>query len=130
VRTWAGRWWRVVLEYDTEPIQLSLAALLLCWGVLIALPLDSWHRAVTYVWLDAYTDENVWIVLTLTVSVTWFYGFFRRLYPLRQWCALASMAFWIILAVSSLISSPVTFGWIAYGVFASQSGWVFLRGGG
>jgi hypothetical protein len=124
------QWWHVVNRHDTEPTQLTIASLLLLWSILIALPVNAWAVAVTYRWLDEWSDPQVWVAISMTIAVLWLVGFFARLLRLRMWCAWGSLMFWTMLSVGSYISSPFTFGWIAYASFAVGSGWVFLRRGG
>jgi hypothetical protein len=130
VRTWVGRWWHVVEDHDTEPIQLSLIVLLLAWGALFLAPGSGFATSGSMALLARYTSDDVWACGAIVLAITWAYGFFGHHRRVVRWCAFISAIFWAILMTSALLSSTGTFAWIAYLTFAGQSGWVFLRGGG
>lgn len=130
MRTWAGRWWYVVADHDTEPIQLSLIVLILAWGTMFIVPGGGFGLSPSMSLLARYTSDDVWATGALILAVSWLYGFFGHHRRVVRWCAFTSAIFWAILMTSAVLSSIGTFAWVAYITFTCQSGWVFLRGGG
>jgi hypothetical protein len=119
-----------VADHDTEPIQLSLISLLLGWGALF-LSLENGFAAMpSMVLLARYVGDDVWATFALVLAIVWAYGFFAHHRRVIRYCAFVSAMFWAIVATSAVYSSTATYAWIAFTVFALQSGWVFLRGGG
>jgi hypothetical protein len=130
VTRWIHRWWDVISNHDTEPIQLSLIALLTGWGVLFLALENGFAAMPSMVLLARYVGDDVWATFALMLAILWGYGFFTRRRRVTRYCAFISAMFWAIVATSAVYSSTATYAWIAFTVFTLQSGWVFLRGGG
>lgn len=123
------RLFHLVRYTDPTLVQLSCAAVTLCWGLYLALPFTSWGHSIIYRPLLRIMPEGAWGALFLLAGALHTLAVLAERYHWRRWFSFIGLMQWSVLAALFFMGQPAATATVMYGAAALAHGWVFIRVG-
>lgn len=121
----------LLVNHDTEPLELWVAVLTLLWGVCLLNPwFATFSTSLTWRGLAVLAPEWVWGLIFLALGVTKVWIVMAAANGPTRYVAMAGFALWFFLTVQFLIYNPAGTGWPTFLMVALANGWIYLRHAG
>ena len=127
---------RILLSYDSEPVELLLALWMLASGIRLALPLRGLGDTQTLTGMTAVAPLVAWAVALGACGLVWLSGLayrrpgsrqLRQLRQLRRYTSMAAVMIWGAVTGSVMRMDAPALVHIVFPLALVASGWVYLR---
>jgi len=118
---------RVIVTADPTPIELLSAIMAFGWGILLALPANTFATSPTYNAMSSLAPERVWAIAMLAIGLLQAAATLHGKVKARKPLAFFATLTWAFIAVMMISANAVSTAGVAYGVVTLLSLWSYLR---